>query len=68
MEFLVVDQRSAYHGVLRRLSLKKLWGVTSTHHPCMKFLMKNGIAIVKVTNEILRNAILILYKRLNQGV
>ncbi|KAL2542883.1 Ribonuclease H [Abeliophyllum distichum] len=46
MEFLVVDRRSAYHGVLGRPVLKELWAVTSIHHLCMKFPTEGGIATV----------------------
>ncbi|KAL2505919.1 Uncharacterized protein Adt_21540 [Abeliophyllum distichum] len=47
MEFLVVDRRSAYHGVLGRPALKELWAVTSIHHLCMKFPTEGGIATVR---------------------
>ncbi|KAL2487247.1 Uncharacterized protein Adt_32003 [Abeliophyllum distichum] len=47
MEFLVVDRRSAYHGVLGRPALKELWAVTSIHHLCMKFSTEGGIATVR---------------------
>ncbi|XP_022876923.1 uncharacterized protein LOC111395145 [Olea europaea var. sylvestris] len=47
MEFLVVDSRSAYHGVLGRPALKELGAVTSIHHLYMKFPTKNGVATVK---------------------
>ncbi|XP_022856262.1 uncharacterized protein LOC111377400 [Olea europaea var. sylvestris] len=47
MEFLIVDSRSVYHGVLGRLALKKLGAVTSIHHLCMKFSMENGVATVR---------------------
>ncbi|KAL2533422.1 Ribonuclease H [Abeliophyllum distichum] len=47
MEFLVVDRRSAYHGVLGRPTLKELWAVTSIHHLCMKFSTEGGIATVR---------------------
>lgn len=32
MEFLIVDSRPAYHGVLGRLAMKDLGVVTSIHH------------------------------------
>ncbi|KAL2512216.1 Reverse transcriptase domain-containing protein [Abeliophyllum distichum] len=47
MEFLVVDRRSAYHGVLGRPALKELWAVTSIHHLCMKFSTEGGIATIR---------------------
>ncbi|XP_022864597.1 uncharacterized protein LOC111384542 [Olea europaea var. sylvestris] len=47
MEFLIVDSRSPYHGVLSRLSLKELETVTSIHHLCMKFSTKNGVETVR---------------------
>lgn len=47
MEFLVLDRRSAYHGVLGRPALKELWAVTSIHHLCIKFPTERGIATVR---------------------
>ncbi|XP_022886722.1 uncharacterized protein LOC111402573 [Olea europaea var. sylvestris] len=47
IEFLVVDHRSAYHGVLGRPALKDLWAVTSIHYLCMKFPTEHGIATVR---------------------
>lgn len=47
MEFIVVDRHSAYHGVLGRPILKKLWVVTSIHYLCMKFPTEWSIAIVR---------------------
>ncbi|KAL2497049.1 Uncharacterized protein Adt_22599 [Abeliophyllum distichum] len=47
MEFLVVDRRSAYHGVLGRPALKELWAVTSIHHLYMKFPTEGGIATIR---------------------
>ncbi|KAL2543282.1 Uncharacterized protein Adt_04260 [Abeliophyllum distichum] len=47
MEFLVVDRRSAYHGVLGRPALKELWIVTSIHYLCMKFPTEGGIATIR---------------------
>jgi ribonuclease HI len=47
MEFLVVDSRSAYHGVLGRPALKELCAVTSIHHLCMKFPTDGGVATVR---------------------
>ncbi|KAL2453081.1 Uncharacterized protein Adt_45818 [Abeliophyllum distichum] len=44
MEFLIVDTRSSYHGVLRRPMLKDLQEVTSIHHLAMKFPMLGGVA------------------------
>ncbi|KAL2486298.1 Uncharacterized protein Adt_31054 [Abeliophyllum distichum] len=46
MEFLVANRRSAYHGVLGRPVLKKLWAVTSIHHLCMKFPTEGGVATI----------------------
>lgn len=42
IEFLIVDNRSAYHGMLRRLVLKDLGAVTSIHHLRMKFSTEHG--------------------------
>lgn len=36
MELLIVDQWSAYHGVLSRPTLKDLLAVTCIHHQCIK--------------------------------
>ncbi|KAL2513370.1 Uncharacterized protein Adt_18970 [Abeliophyllum distichum] len=47
MEFLIVDTRSAYHGVLRRPTLKDLQVVTSIHHLAMKFPTPGGVAKVR---------------------
>lgn len=47
MEFLVVDRRSAYHGVLGRPALKELFVVTSIHYLYMKFPTEQGIATVR---------------------
>lgn len=47
MEFLMVDNRSAYHGALGRPALTYLWAVTSIHHLCIKFPTKNGITTVR---------------------
>ncbi|CAI9762902.1 unnamed protein product [Fraxinus pennsylvanica] len=47
MEFLVVDRRCAYHGVLGRPALKELWAVTSIYHLCMKLPMERGIATIR---------------------
>ncbi|KAL2532255.1 Uncharacterized protein Adt_05606 [Abeliophyllum distichum] len=43
MEFLVVDTRSSYHGVLGPV-LKDLQAVTSIHHLAIKFLTPGGVA------------------------
>lgn len=43
MDFLMVDNLSAYHGVLERSSLKELWAITSIHHFCMKFSMEHDL-------------------------
>ncbi|XP_022883419.1 uncharacterized protein LOC111400225 [Olea europaea var. sylvestris] len=47
MEFLVVDHRSAYHGVLGRPALKDFWAVTSIHYLCIKFSTEHGIATIQ---------------------
>lgn len=47
MEFLVVDSRSTYHGVLRKPTLKELWDVTLIHHLCMKFPTELDIATAR---------------------
>ncbi|XP_022865625.1 uncharacterized protein LOC111385468 [Olea europaea var. sylvestris] len=53
IEFLIVDSRSAYHGVLGRSAIKELGAlkefeaVTSIHQVCMKFPTKNGVARVR---------------------
>ncbi|KAL2534608.1 Ribonuclease H [Abeliophyllum distichum] len=41
MEFLVVDRRSAYHGVLGRPALKELWAVTF-HPPSLHEIFTEG--------------------------
>lgn len=46
MEFLEVNHRSTYPGVLGRPTLKKLWVVTSIHHLCMKFPTEQCIAMI----------------------
>lgn len=46
MEFLVVDRRPAYHGVLGSPALKELWADTSIHHLCMKFPIEKSIAMI----------------------
>ncbi|XP_022883423.1 uncharacterized protein LOC111400228 [Olea europaea var. sylvestris] len=47
MEFLVVDHRSPYHGVLGRPALKDFWAITSMHYLCMKFPTEHGITTVR---------------------
>lgn len=47
MEFLIVDNRSTYHGVLRQSALKELWVATSVHHFCMKVHTDHGIATIQ---------------------
>ncbi|KAL2504651.1 Uncharacterized protein Adt_20272 [Abeliophyllum distichum] len=47
MEFLIVDIRSAYHGVLERPALKDLQAVTSIHHLAMKIPTPGGIAKIR---------------------
>lgn len=54
MKFLVVDHRSAYHGVLGRPALTELWAVTSVHHLCMKFPTEHGVATVRGDQRSLR--------------
>lgn len=54
MEFLVVDHRSTYHGVLGRSALKGLWAVTSIYHLCMMFPMENCIATVRGAQQNIR--------------
>ncbi|KAL2497196.1 Uncharacterized protein Adt_22746 [Abeliophyllum distichum] len=44
MKFLIVDTRSAYHGVLERPVLKDLQEVTSIHHLAMKFSTLGEVA------------------------
>ncbi|KAL2526730.1 Uncharacterized protein Adt_11784 [Abeliophyllum distichum] len=46
MEFLIVDTRFTYHGVLGRPALKDLQAVTSIHHLAMKFSTPRGVAKV----------------------
>lgn len=60
MEFLVVDIRSVYHGVLGRPALKELWTIMSIHYLRMKFPIENCITTVRVIREVLGNAIPIL--------
>ncbi|KAL2491075.1 Uncharacterized protein Adt_26703 [Abeliophyllum distichum] len=47
IEFLIVDTRSAYRGVLGRSVLKDLQAVTSIHHLAIKFPMPGGVAKVR---------------------
>ncbi|KAL2471355.1 Uncharacterized protein Adt_39491 [Abeliophyllum distichum] len=47
IEFLVVDTRSAYHGVLGWPTFKDLQAVISIHHLVMKFPTPGGIAKVR---------------------
>lgn len=47
MEFLVVNSRSTYHGVLGRPALMDLGAVTLIHHLYMKFPTEQGIAIIR---------------------
>lgn len=46
-KFLVIDNRSTYHGVLGRPILKDLWTVTFVVHLCMKFPTERNITIVR---------------------
>lgn len=66
MEYLMVDHRSAYNGVLRRPTLKELWAVTSIHDLCMKFPTKNGIIIVKGYQQSIRECYSNSVRRWNQ--
>ncbi|XP_022846306.1 uncharacterized protein LOC111369054 [Olea europaea var. sylvestris] len=45
--FLIVDSRSAYHGVLGRPALKELGAVISIYQLCMKFPTENGVTTVR---------------------
>lgn len=65
MEFLLVDYHFAYHGIIRRPSLKELWAITSIHHLCIKFPTENFITKVNVTNKVLGNAILTPFENSN---
>lgn len=47
MEFLIIDSRLTYHGVLGRPTLKDLGAITFIYHLCMKFLTEQGITMVK---------------------
>ncbi|KAL2485896.1 Uncharacterized protein Adt_30652 [Abeliophyllum distichum] len=47
MKFLIVDTRSTYHGVFRRLVLKDLQAVTSIHHLAIKFPTQGGVAKIR---------------------
>lgn len=46
-EFLIVDSRSTYHGVLGRPALKELGAVTSILHLCMMLPTENEVITVK---------------------
>ena len=43
VDFLVVDCPSAYNVIIGRLTLNRLWAVTSTYHLLVRFPTKNGI-------------------------
>ncbi|KAL2505512.1 Reverse transcriptase domain-containing protein [Abeliophyllum distichum] len=47
MKFMIVDTRSAYHGVLGRPALKDLQAITSIHHLAMKFPTPEGVSRVR---------------------
>lgn len=47
MEFLIVDSKSAYHGVLEMPALKDLGAVTLIYHLCMKCLIEQGMATIR---------------------
>ncbi|KAL2517165.1 Uncharacterized protein Adt_13412 [Abeliophyllum distichum] len=51
MKFLIVDTRSAYHGVLGRPALKDLQAVTSIHHLAMKCPMPGVAKVCKNQTE-----------------
>lgn len=51
MEFVIVDNRLAYHGVLGRPDLKDLGVVTSIYHLFMKFSTKQGIERLGMIKE-----------------
>lgn len=54
-KFLVVENPSASHEVLRRPALKELETSLSIHHLYMKFPMENDIATVKGIEEVLKS-------------
>ena len=47
VDFLVIDQPSAFNVVLGRPSLRELKAITSIHHLQMKLLMPHGVGEVK---------------------
>lgn len=47
MKFLVIDNRSTYHGGLGRPLVKDLWTVTFIVHLCMKFPTERDITIAR---------------------
>lgn len=42
MDYLVIDSRSAYNGILEGLALKQLKVVTYIYHLCLKFEISKG--------------------------
>ena len=47
MDFLVVDQPSAYNAIIGRPGLNKLRAATLTYHLMIKFPIKEGVGEVK---------------------
>ncbi|KAL2480497.1 Uncharacterized protein Adt_33463 [Abeliophyllum distichum] len=52
MEFLIIDRRSTYNGMLGHPALKQLMAVTSIHHFTMIFLTPALVATVKKNQEL----------------
>jgi hypothetical protein len=46
IDFLVIDQPSAYNAIMGRPALNKLRAMTSTYHLMMKFLTEEGVGVV----------------------
>ena len=51
VDFLVIDQPSAFNAVLGRLFLKALKAITSIYHLLMKFPTPNGVGQVRGNQE-----------------
>ena len=47
IDFLVVSCPSAYNAIIGRLTLNRLWAVTSTYHLLIKFPTEHGIGEVR---------------------
>lgn len=47
MDFLIMDNKSAYNDILERPALKNLKAITSIYHLCQKFETLKQIAIIK---------------------